>query len=317
MELKGQENIVQEEIKTQAWGPRNGFPDWLMASLWLIVAFIAFQLIANILALVFILFETGMPDDPNKILTLITENLRWVFVGNSIGQVSILAIVTLYVARLVVLKPEIPAFFQFQKGNNLKVNLALSTLVIFSIQPALWWLGYLNTLFPFSESYMDFENQQTQLLVDFLTNEPSLLFIVFNVAVVPAICEEILFRGFFYRTLSRQSGAIWAIVISGILFGIYHIKLTQVIPLSAIGIILAWMTYTSKSIYPAMLAHFINNGGSVVAAYYYPEYAFAIGDEYLPPFWLIGLSLVLSAFWLILFKRTANNGGTHVFRSES
>ncbi len=238
--------------------------------------------------------------------------MRWVFVGNSIGQVGILALLTLLFSRLVVSKEERPAFFRIKKSPNLPSSLLLSTLLIITIQPTIWWLGHVNLQFPFSESYLDFENQQMQILIDFLTSEPSLLFILFNVAVVPAICEEILFRGFVFRLFSNSAGVIWGILISGFLFGLYHLKLTQLIPLSLIGMLLAWLTLQSGSLYPAILAHFINNGGSVVAAYYFPEYAFAVGEEFLPPFWMIGLSLILTLFWLILFRRSTSKGGNHV-----
>lgn len=298
--------------KPLPWSKRNGFPDWLIAFFWLIIAFVFFQLVANVLALVFIVANKGFPNDPSKLLTLITENLRWVFVGNSIGQVGILALLTLLFSRLVVSKEERPAFFRIKKSPNLPSSLLLSTLLIITIQPTIWWLGHVNLQFPFSESYLDFENQQMQILIDFLTSEPSLLFILFNVAVVPAICEEILFRGFVFRLFSNSAGVIWGILISGFLFGLYHLKLTQLIPLSLIGMLLAWLTVQSGSLYPAILAHFINNGGSVVAAYYFPEYAFAVGEEFLPPFWMIGLSLILTLFWLILFRRSTSKGGNHV-----
>jgi membrane protease YdiL (CAAX protease family) len=298
--------------KPLSWSKRNGFPDWLIAFFWLIIAFVFFQLVANVLALIFIVAKTGFPDDPTKLLNLITENLRWVFVGNSIGQVGILGLFTIYFSRIVVSKEERRQFFRIKKTENLGRSLLLSSFLIVTIQPTIWWLGHLNLQFPFSESYLAFENQQMQVLIDFLTSEPSLLFILFNVAVVPAICEEILFRGFVFRLFSNSAGIIWGIVISGFLFGLYHLKLTQLIPLSLIGMLLAWLTVQSGSLYPAILAHFINNGGSVVAAYYFPDYAFSVGEEFLPPVWMIGLSLVLTLFWLILLRRTTTKGGSHV-----
>lgn len=309
-----------EELSSEKplpWAKNNGFPDWFIAFFWLIIAFVFFQLVANVLALVFIVANKGFPNDPSKLLTLITENLRWVFVGNSIGQIGILAFSTLLFSRLVVSKEERPAFFRLKKTPNLPNSLLLSTLLIITIQPTIWWLGHVNLQFPFSKSYLDFENQQTQILIDFLTSEPSLLFILFNVAVVPAICEEILFRGFVFRLLSNSAGVFWGILISGFLFGLYHLKLTQLIPLSLIGMLLAWLTIQSGSLYPAILAHFINNGGSVVAAYYFPEYAFAVGEEFLPPFWMIGLSLILTLFWLILFRSYTSKGGIYVLRSKT
>lgn len=311
------ENSNEESQKPLPWATRNGFPDWLTAIIWLVIAFVLFQLVANVLAIGFILFLRGMPANPLEILVLITENLRWVFVGNSIGQVTILALATIYISKIVVLKENRNSFFRFEKGNNLLYTSILSALLMVLIQPTIWLLGYLNLSIPFPESYLAFENQQMKILIDFLSNEKSLVFILINVALVPAICEEVLFRGFAFKLFSNSAGVVKAILISGFLFGIYHLKLTQLIPLSVIGMLLAWLTWKSGSLIPAIIAHFVNNGGSVVAAYYYPEYAFGVGDEFMPPIWITLLSLILTLTTLILFQRISQQGGTNVFRSKT
>ena len=55
---------LEKMEKPLPWTQRNGFPDWLTASIWLIIAFIGFQLIANVLAFVFILAQEGFKIDP-------------------------------------------------------------------------------------------------------------------------------------------------------------------------------------------------------------------------------------------------------------
>lgn len=315
--LVTEENNFEKNQKPLPWATKNGFPDWLTAIIWLVIVFTLFQLIANVLAVVFIIIKEGMPADPTQLLGLITKNLRWVFVGNSIGQVTILALATIFISRIVVLKENRNNFFSFQKGNNLLYTSILSALLMILIQPTIWLMGYINLSIPFPESYLAFEDQQMQILIDFLKNEKSLLFILINVALVPAICEEILFRGFAFKLFSNSAGAVKAILISGFLFGIYHLKLTQLIPLSVIGMLLAWLTWKSGSLIPAIIAHFVNNGGSVIAAYFYPEYAFGLGDEFLPPIWITVLSLILTITTLILFQRISHKGGTNVFRTET
>jgi uncharacterized protein len=295
-------------VKPLPWAQRNGFPDWLTASFWLIVAFIGFQVIANVLALLFVLAQEGFNVDPAQLMQLISQHMRWVFVGNSIGQVSVLAIATWLFSSFVVFKKEKKSFFRFIWNEHTSKTLLLSFLIMICIQPTIWFLGYLNQLIPFSDSYLKFENDQMNILIDFLTKEKSLLFILINVALIPAICEEVLFRGFIFRLYSNSAGWIWGVVISGLLFGLYHIKLTQVIPLSLIGMLLAWFTYKSGSILPAMLAHLVNNGGSVVAAFYYPDFALSIGTETLPPSWVNLLSIILTVVLVYYF---------HVITSKS
>ena len=293
---------LEKMEKPLPWTQRNGFPDWLTASIWLIIAFIGFQLIANVLAFVFILAQEGFKIDPANLLSLISQHMRWVFVGNSIGQVSILAISTWFISSVVVRKSEKLRFFRLEKGIQIGKTVGLSILIMVAIQPMIWLLSYMNQLFPFPEGYLNFENEQMKILIDFLTKEKSLLFILINVAVVPAMCEEILFRGFIFRLYTNSTGWFWGIFISGFLFGLYHFKLTQLIPLSLIGMLLAWLTYKSGSLIPAIVAHFVNNGGSVVAAFYYPEYAFSVGTETLPPFWISLASITLTIGFLYSFN---------------
>jgi uncharacterized protein len=45
-----------------------------------------------------------------------------------------------------------------------------------------------------------------------------------------------------------------------VLFGLYHLRLTQLLPLTAIGLYLAYLTWRTGSIWPAIVAHFVNNG---------------------------------------------------------
>jgi len=55
------------------------------------------------------------------------------------------------------------------------------------------------------------------------------------------------------------------VLFSGIVFGLYHLRLTQAIPLSLLGIYLAYVTWRSGSLVPAVLLHLLNNAMAVVA----------------------------------------------------
>jgi len=79
------------------------------------------------------------------------------------------------------------------------------------------------------------------------------------IGVLPGICEEHLFRGFFMQGM-RNSGKWTAIMLSGVIFGIYHMQLFNQPLLIMLGIVLAYMTWQSRSIWPAVLAHLLHNG---------------------------------------------------------
>ena len=84
------------------------------------------------------------------------------------------------------------------------------------------------------------------------------IFLIFAIAITPAICEEVLFRGYFQRTLERKYGAK-SFIIAGILFGLYHMQPLSLIGLSILGLLFSFFYYRSKSILPSSLAHFTNN----------------------------------------------------------
>ncbi|MDD4111041.1 MAG: type II CAAX endopeptidase family protein [Clostridia bacterium] len=78
------------------------------------------------------------------------------------------------------------------------------------------------------------------------------------VAILPAICEEFTHRGFLINGL-KSLGLKKAILFSSLLFGLLHLNVQQFFYASIIGIILGIVTVFSKSIFPAIIIHFMNN----------------------------------------------------------
>lgn len=90
------------------------------------------------------------------------------------------------------------------------------------------------------------------------------------IAVAPAICEEMLFRGLIYNSMKEKYRVSVAIAIVAVLFGIYHMSLVKFIPTGLLGLVLCYVAYKTGSIFPSMMMHFINNALSVAVSYY-PE----------------------------------------------
>ncbi len=79
------------------------------------------------------------------------------------------------------------------------------------------------------------------------------------VAVLPAICEEFLFRGLIQKGMEGL-GAGWAIFLSGLLFGLFHFDFQRLAAQTLLGMISAYVTYRTGSIFNGMILHFMNNG---------------------------------------------------------
>jgi membrane protease YdiL (CAAX protease family) len=87
---------------------------------------------------------------------------------------------------------------------------------------------------------------------------PELVWLIVVVGVTPAVCEEVLFRGYAQRTLERVIG--WkSILVVGTLFGLYHMQPLGLLSLSGLGFLFGFLFYRSKSLLPSIAAHFTNN----------------------------------------------------------
>jgi sodium transport system permease protein len=79
------------------------------------------------------------------------------------------------------------------------------------------------------------------------------------VALLPAVCEEIAFRGFILSGLMRRMSPGTAIVVSAFLFGFFHINPQQLLPATILGCVLGLVATRSGSLLPGILFHVTNN----------------------------------------------------------
>jgi len=79
-------------------------------------------------------------------------------------------------------------------------------------------------------------------------------------AIIPALSEEFLFRGFLLSGLSSGLGKGSAIVFASLIFGIFHFMLDKLPIATALGILLAWLCWQSRSLWPGIVFHALHNG---------------------------------------------------------
>ena len=92
-----------------------------------------------------------------------------------------------------------------------------------------------------------------------LVDRPPLGWAIAMFAMLPAVCEEIVFRGVLARSLGRRTSLIAAAVISGVVFAAYHLSLVQALSTLSLGMLLAVIAIRADSIAPSMVAHALNN----------------------------------------------------------
>lgn len=94
---------------------------------------------------------------------------------------------------------------------------------------------------------------------------------ILAITIIGPILEEILFRGSITKALLQQYTPTKAILISALLFGVFHINPAQILPAFLIGILLAWTYYKTGSLIPCILMHILNNSLAIYLSIQYPE----------------------------------------------
>lgn len=89
--------------------------------------------------------------------------------------------------------------------------------------------------------------------------------VVIVVAIVPALCEEVFFRGFIQKSFEIQLKPIWAILVTSLFFGIYHFNPFGLVALVILGLYFGYAAYKSESIVVPIVLHFLNNFVAVIA----------------------------------------------------
>lgn len=92
----------------------------------------------------------------------------------------------------------------------------------------------------------------------------SIVGVLIAVAVLPAVFEELVFRGALFAGLRKNFSALGAVLLCGGLFAVYHQRPEQTLYQFCCGTAYALLAIRSGSVFPTMLAHFANNALIVV-----------------------------------------------------
>lgn len=183
--------------------------------------------------------------------------LKFKMAGLAITQVMIICLPLLFAYYI---KTDFKKTFSLQKVNLKQI---LGGILI--------WMGgfVLINLITQITLYLFPQNMEVaEALTDAIIIKDNLVLNLAIVALMPAICEEIFFRGFIFTSFKGKSSSKIAIITSGILFGFMHMDFLRIIPTSILGIIFAYTVYKSESIFIAMILHFINNSIAVLVSHY-------------------------------------------------
>lgn len=189
-------------------------------------------------------------------------NMKLGIMGNTINQ-FIMALIPILVA--VYIKADFKKLFSIKKIKIKDIIRAAVTWFVGSLIMSVFVMILLK-LFPD-------QMKVSEQLNEIIKSSGELFTQIILFALVPAICEETLFRGFVLSAFrdkktfgqKNEKHIVFAIVVSGILFGIMHLDFIRIIPTSILGMVMAYNVYKSKSIFTSVGIHFFNNLLSVLS----------------------------------------------------
>jgi uncharacterized protein len=176
-------------------------------------------------------------------------------------------------------------FFGGNSFNYLKLDetigwgtIALTAVIMISAIPLINLMAHLNAqmslpdfLGPVEEWMKETEQAAERLTETFLAadNLTGLMVNILIIAVVPAIGEELLFRGVIQRLFSEWTrnhhAGIW---ISAIIFSAMHLQFFGFLPRTMLGVLFGYMLVWSGKMWIPIVAHFVNNAMAVTVYYF-------------------------------------------------
>lgn len=186
-------------------------------------------------------------------------------------------------------------------------------------QPELTWIGlsiawlilalplvqvvyWLNQQLPLPPEMLELEAGASALIKGFLTMEtwPELLLSLLAMAVLPAVGEELVFRGIVQRSLERAfANPVLAVWVGAVLFSAFHLQFQGFLPRVLLGALLGYLFLWSRSLWVPIVAHGVYNGMQVLAAYSLDLDVFAEeGQQMAPRDWVLSVLSIIFVVWL-------------------
>jgi len=258
---------------TTAFRGMHPFSQFIFTLFVMVVSAVIFFILSIIMAIPFMgiteilksLTPSGMNSD---------EALNFVKYLQVVQSIAIFIIPPFILAYL--FKGQISEYLMINRGPSISTYLFAAFTILLLI-PLINFLGEINShlqlpdfLIGLEEWIRNKEEEAKIMTEKFLKAEgiPGLLFNIFMVAMLPAIGEELLFRGVVQRIFTNWTKNYhWGIWIAAILFSAIHLQFYGFLPRMLLGAMFGYFLVWTGSIWVSMLAHFVNNVMGVIAFY--------------------------------------------------
>ncbi len=202
----------------------------------------------------------------------------------------------------------------FSLGGASPLSFVAAGMLGLSLWPFAYELVLLQTPDRLSEFVKLFESFKTQL------DAVPLAWKLISLALVPAICEELFFRGYLQTAFRAEMSTPWAVGLSSLLFGLFHVIVRDALfferfaPTCFLGLILGLVCVKTGSLWPGMLLHSLHNGLLLTISSYTAQLkAMGIGNteqQHLPTLWLVVAGTVASIAGGLLVRQRSRTTET-------
>lgn len=288
------------------------FLQLLLLLIYAIVGAVVFSIIG--LAIILCIYGFGMISNFELISSgdpKFTDALKILQIASSIGMFIVPPV------TLALTEGKKPSnFYSFKKPKF--ILLIFVVIIMIVSMPFMEWTAIWNQkmILPYFlkgvEHWMkEKEDEAMKVTIQLLTVRNNWDFVInlIMIAVLPAIGEELMFRGGVQRSLNRIFNnphvAIW---VSAIIFSAIHVQFYGFIPRMLLGAGFGYLYYFSGSIWYAMLAHFLNNAYAVCVALYMQKHNMPLDKADEPigfPWYGYAISVIITIALFKFFKDTA------------
>lgn len=191
------------------------------------------------------------------------------------------------------------------------IQILIALFAMYGVLPLAGLLGEWNETWPISQSARDIQAAAEKLLVVML-RMPTIKDLVVNlllVAIIPAIGEELFFRGVLQRLVIKSTGKVWlGVFITSIIFSLIHMEALGFMPRVLLGFGLGAIYVISGNLWLSIFAHILNNGSQVVMLYLFQHGM--IKDDPMkdtPLAWYyvaLSIPVTIALFWALSKKST-------------
>jgi len=291
----------------------NPFLQLLLLLFYAVTGGLVFGILA--IAIVLLMYGLGIVSNLDMLLAGDTKYIA----GFKVIQIlsSIGTFILPPIALALTERKKVTEFYLFKQPKFLLVVLVLAIMIL--SMPFMEWTVIWNQkmvlpdfLHKIEQWMKEKEAIAMKMTIQLITVRSNFDFIVnlVMIAVIPAIGEELMFRGGVQRSLNRAFEnphlAIW---LSAIIFSAIHVQFYGFVPRMLLGAGFGYLYYYSGSIWYAMLAHFINNAYAVCAAFYMQKHHMPLDKADEPigfPWYGYLISAIITIALFKIFKDNAS-----------